>query len=217
MRSATVDWCEPNYQWHQGVAEMGNALSSIALVVSALVVQVTPVSMLCRLMIGVGSILFHATLTYYAQLLDELSMVVYVAYITSILYPTRRYLIATATVIYTIWSVVLPPSATSWQFYVFQVFFVTMTVTSLLSCIWQSRRSCYSATSRSNLRLMCIFLGSGYIAWHADNLLCSTYGHFYLHSLWHVLSSISLVYLDKFVLSTKSAHSPTQLNVLKHA
>lgn len=217
MRSATVDWCEPNYQWHPNVAEMGNTLSSVALVLSALVAQVTPVSMLFRLMIGIGSILFHATLTYQAQLLDELSMVLYVAYITSLLYPKRKALIVFTTTLYVGWSLVLPTNITSWQFYVFQVFFVTMTTTSLISCIWASRNKLYSSTSKHYFQMTCLFLGTGYVSWHADNFLCIKHGHFYLHSLWHILSSVSLVYLDKFVVSLHSTKPPAQLNVLKHA
>lgn len=209
---ATVDWCEPNYQWHPYVAEMGNVISSIALVLSALLVQITPASMAIRLLIGIGSILFHATLTYWAQLLDELSMVIYVTYMITLLYPRLRTKLIVSSALYITWSIILPHDATPWQFYVFQLFFVGMTGSCLLSIIWS-----HNLRVHRNFQLSCVFLVVGYAFWHADHLLCQRYGHYYFHSIWHIFAAISLTFFDRFMVSVaRTTHPPTQLDILKH-
>lgn len=216
MRQATVDWCEPNYQWHPRIAEMGNVVSSLALVLSALLVRVTRTSMVLRLLIGIGSILFHATLTYWAQLLDELSMVIYVTYMINILYPRMRVKLIATSVVYVTWSIMLPRDASSWQFYVFQFFFVAMTGTCLASVLWFHRWKVNGYPK--SFQMACVFLGIGYLFWHADNLFCYRYGHYYLHSIWHIFAAISLTFFDQFMVSiARATHSPAQLDVLKHA
>lgn len=217
MRQATVDWCEPNYQWHPNVAEMGNVVSSLALVLSALLVQVTRTSMVLRLLIGIGSILFHATLTYWSQLLDELSMVIYVTYMITILYPRLRVKVTAISAIYVTWSIMLPHDASPWQFYVFQFFFVAMTGACLLSVLSKQQRWKVNDCLK-NFQMACAFLGIGYLFWHADNFLCHRYGHYYLHSIWHIFAAVSLTFFDRFMVSVaRATHSPTQLDILKHA
>ena len=86
-KPASVDWCEPNYEWSYWVAEFWNVLSSAPMVVIGLLAlwrlhrssqRPEPRFILCFLgltVVGAGSMAFHATLLQVAQALDELPMV----------------------------------------------------------------------------------------------------------------------------------------------
>lgn len=91
--TSIIDWCEPNYQHFDTVAETYNTFSSLAYIlvtfwsfyslerlyrshaVAGKLRQVrTYVSMLSALVVGVGTYLFHMTLLRENQMLDEVSM-----------------------------------------------------------------------------------------------------------------------------------------------
>ncbi|KAI0253240.1 ceramidase [Lactifluus subvellereus] len=88
--TATLDWCEANYQFSHHVAEISNTFSNLFFICISLygahlsTKESLPTRYLvgfagCAL-VGLGSFLFHATLLYEAQLADELPMV----YVTSL-------------------------------------------------------------------------------------------------------------------------------------
>ena len=82
--TATIDFCEPNYEHSKYVAEFWNTLSSIPIfLVGAMgvwlchVQALGPEQMLCYAMVavvGLGSAAFHATLLREGQILDECPM-----------------------------------------------------------------------------------------------------------------------------------------------
>ncbi|KAK1234821.1 alkaline ceramidase ydc1 [Marasmius sp. AFHP31] len=86
--TATLDWCEANYQFSYYIAEMFNTFSNLFTVYCALygahniARERLPtrflVGYLGFALVGIGSFAFHATLQYEAQLADELPMI-YVA------------------------------------------------------------------------------------------------------------------------------------------
>ncbi|KAG9023349.1 hypothetical protein FS842_005749 [Serendipita sp. 407] len=85
--TATLDWCEQNYEHFLYIAETWNSFSNIPFVLLALYGMHTtlreglPNQVRYALQhamiafIGIGSFLFHATLLWHAQLLDELPMI----------------------------------------------------------------------------------------------------------------------------------------------
>jgi len=91
--TSIIDWCEPNYQHFDTVAETYNTFSSIAYIfvsfwylyamerlarshVAAgnLRQMRTYVAFVCSIVVGVGTYLFHMTLLRENQMLDEISM-----------------------------------------------------------------------------------------------------------------------------------------------
>ncbi|NBO99296.1 MAG: hypothetical protein EBU90_04105 [Proteobacteria bacterium] len=89
MCQSTVDWCEANYTVTKYVAEFWNSSSGLAIVVSAIYWRYSSVTsdvfsgafghcfkdiFWYLLLVGVGTMLFHGTLLYKYQLLDELPM-----------------------------------------------------------------------------------------------------------------------------------------------
>jgi hypothetical protein len=80
MFKSTVDWCEANYNVLDFVAEFWNSVSGLAIAMSAIyfkannkVKELNRVFWLLNL-VSLGTILFHSTLLYEYQLLDEMPM-----------------------------------------------------------------------------------------------------------------------------------------------
>ncbi len=81
---ASIDWCEPNYVVSPLVAEFWNTVTSVAMALVAAYAFYWKrrqgletrflVTELAVVVIGLGSALFHGTLTFYGQLADELPM-----------------------------------------------------------------------------------------------------------------------------------------------
>ncbi|KAF9270657.1 alkaline phytoceramidase [Marasmius fiardii PR-910] len=86
--TATLDWCEVNYQFSYYIAEIANSFSNLFTVYFALygALKITQERLPARFLVGylgfalvgIGSFAFHASLLYEAQLADELPMI-YVA------------------------------------------------------------------------------------------------------------------------------------------
>jgi dihydroceramidase len=84
-RTASEDWCEPNYVYSPYVAEWWNTLSSLPMVFFSLAALALGVRhgypkrlllpSLLTACVGLGSVAFHGSLLYGGQAMDELSMV----------------------------------------------------------------------------------------------------------------------------------------------
>lgn len=83
-KTATVNWCEADYVYTHYIAEFGNSLSSLAIVLNGLYGIYAHYGKLearyyfafgAFIVVGLGSFAFHATLRREFQLLDELPMV----------------------------------------------------------------------------------------------------------------------------------------------
>ena len=82
--TATIDWCETNYQWSYYVAELWNTISNAIMLISGLMVCYIArkycmelrffVLGLSFLLVALGSAAFHGTLLFIPQLMDELPM-----------------------------------------------------------------------------------------------------------------------------------------------
>jgi len=81
--TSSVDWCEANYRFSPYVAELFNTLSSLAIVGVGILGLVRyrkkletrfSLAFLAIATVGLGSALFHATLRFEHQMLDELPM-----------------------------------------------------------------------------------------------------------------------------------------------
>ncbi|MFY0577328.1 ceramidase domain-containing protein [Cystobacter fuscus] len=81
--TATVDWCETNYEHFHYVSELFNSVSSPAMVLAGALGILLHRRVLERRFIlafalvgvvGLGSIAFHATLLFQSQMMDELPM-----------------------------------------------------------------------------------------------------------------------------------------------
>lgn len=83
--TSTIDWCEPNYQATRFIAEPLNTFSNLSFVIFGLLGAIHEIQQCAKrsyvilhstiACIGIGSMLFHGTLTTLGQQLDELPMV----------------------------------------------------------------------------------------------------------------------------------------------
>jgi len=83
--TANVDWCESNYSHTRYIAEFYNTLSSVPMIWMGFVGMMEcrrlrlerqyGLSFFALMVVGIGSVLFHGTLDYSAQLADELPMI----------------------------------------------------------------------------------------------------------------------------------------------
>jgi dihydroceramidase len=205
--TASVDWCEPNYVFPY-LAEFWNCISNIPPLIVCLVAlywsrkkgkenaqgqtqTAQPpafiVSYLFPLAVFLGSAIFHASLTYTGQLLDELPMVfgsVYFHYILSdslIGKAFALFLLALASIIVTLMLTLRHsplPLQIGWACVV----------------VWLVIR-CALATSKwkgiKNDRLFqsgFIMYLLGAICWVTDRHLCSHVQSLHLHAWWHLFS-----------------------------
>jgi len=97
--TSTLDWCESNYTHCKYIAEFWNSATNLSYVLCALygAYMVHRYRMEKRFLaayislgvIGIGSFLFHATLMYEMQLMDELPMLFTVCVLTYIIFEAR--------------------------------------------------------------------------------------------------------------------------------
>lgn len=83
-RTASIDWCEDNYTTTVWIAEFWNTVSNLSMIIPPLYGLASAhnqklekryvMAYLMLLLVGIGSSMFHMTLQYSMQLLDELPM-----------------------------------------------------------------------------------------------------------------------------------------------
>lgn len=85
-QTATIDWCESNYELSYYIAEFWNTLSNLAFIVPPLSQYIAlakfkniepayRLAFLSLALVGVGSFCFHMTLVRFMQMFDETSMI----------------------------------------------------------------------------------------------------------------------------------------------
>jgi dihydroceramidase len=84
-RTSSIDWCEDNYAVSPWVAEFWNTISNMSMILPSLYGLYSSIkeglearyvlSYFLFLLVGIGSTMFHMTLLYPMQLLDEIPMI----------------------------------------------------------------------------------------------------------------------------------------------
>lgn len=221
--TSTIDWCEENYVVSPYVAEAMNTISNSVFIILALFALSSVIRnkletrfaiiALGFMLVGIGSWLFHMTLKYEFQLLDELPMI-YATCVPmwSIFSEGRDH--TTSWIIGM--TVALGANLLTAVYLYFkdptihQVAYATMNVVIVYESYQLTERNVKSAQARYNLYStmtygIFIFL-SGYFLWNMDVHFCNSwidlrryigmpYGFlFELHSWWHVLTGTGVYY-----------------------
>ena len=201
---ATMDWCESNYVVTPYIAEFFNTLSSLPMVVLGLVGVALErryatgetriaLAFLGLAFVGVGSALFHATLRFHYQLMDELPML----YVNQVfIYCQQRYdkpgPARGAWDRLAVGLVALSVAQTFCYVYLglYTVFIVSYAGGVL--CQWYFflfKRGGFAALSPDMRRFFILLIGcynGGLVLWVLEHILCDQVRAFQFHALWHL-------------------------------
>ena len=206
-RTASVDWCEPNYLHSVYVAEWYNTLSSLAVVLMGLTgIALSTIfsytkrfffSFLAMFIVGCGSVAFHGTLLFQGQALDELPMVwgtqifLFIAAesafdgFESLRFKWLPVALITYCAIFTAGYFYLGADAF--------VFFVALYIAGVVTLVGMSI-SLYSRTSITAQRIgilsNLIYAGGFLILWLPDKFLCEYVQPYSFHAWFHLTSSL---------------------------
>lgn len=200
-------FCEYKYSTLPFIAEFYNTITGVALCLSSYLFYKNNKKLTGKLnrylyqanynlfIVGVGTIFFHGTLLYIFQLFDEIPMLLmtfdYIYILLSITKSNYLYFYYTK---YLLCFIII---ISYWVHPTLQiiVFFTSFTtnvcfIILLLDKI-QSKYKSNSTISKTYYLLIigCIIL----LIWISDSLFCRYIQHFYLHSIWHIVTSI-LIY-----------------------
>jgi dihydroceramidase len=209
--TSTVDWCEANYQHSFYICEFFNTLSGFAMIIAggmglALYRRVLSARFLmvyaALILVGIGSVAFHATLKLELQMLDELPMLYLALLMVHILVenqPKPRFgrwfpvLLVTHAALLTY---LCAFTRGKLQFWIFQLSFGSLELFALV----QTYRI-YKGSNHRGLRKLYRLGMSAYLLavtlWFIDIRFCDALstlpniGLFnpQLHAVWHVLVS----------------------------
>ncbi|KAJ1911633.1 hypothetical protein IWQ60_010045 [Tieghemiomyces parasiticus] len=222
--TASVDWCEENYEVSRYVVEFYNTLSSLAMIFfgefgarTPLVAQDARFRRVFRLIavVGIGSVLFHATLKHSTQMMDELPMVWVISYSTYCILRSVHgvthgglpwlfaLLTATATCAVTLTSGLV-------QFITFHLVYDTvqlLCLTMIVRVYLERRRThpVIAGLARTGFGLFLVAC----LCWFVDTCFCPYVDgglrswlpfNLQLHAWWHVFVSLGFYYLCTFLV-----------------
>ncbi|KAI9228706.1 MAG: alkaline ceramidase 3-like protein [Piptocephalis tieghemiana] len=217
-RTATLDWCEQNYVMCTYIAEFWNTVSNLAFLslafLGAYLVHRTGQEKRFLLAyasfgaVGLGSWLFHMTLSYEAQLLDELPMI----YATCILIwvtletkPKCRYGLALPFLLASTAIAITAAYIINKNPILHQIAYGSLTAVLVFRAgyLFQCTRDPkVKALIRSLLTQSILFYGLGFLLWNIDNQFCpqvralraslpsSLSWVLQLHAWWHVFTGL---------------------------
>lgn len=181
IRDASVKFCEEPYVHSNYIAEYYNTLSGISYILIALPyvksnIQTIAIPSIC---LGIGTIFLHMTQRYYGQIMDELAMLTVCYLILNKLnknkYPKK--ILPFLMLIYI-------------QNYENFLVFFTKFVGLMVLLVYESYHIKIKNKIHRRVFLICMFIGG--LCWGLDQMLCEYVQNLHLHSIWHILTAISL-------------------------
>ena len=176
---ATVKFCEEAYKESNFIAEYYNTISGFIYVIIGLlyIKQYKELAFSC-ISLGLGTILLHCTQKHYAQMLDEISMIVLVYLFLNLLNNSYRKVY----IIFLVGSYLYFNNN-------FQIF-VTMFVGLILILIYETKTISLRKKKYTNLFIVLMIIAT--ICWLIDQLFCNYVSYYYLHAIWHILTGICI-------------------------
>ena len=184
--SSTINWCETNYEVNHYIAEFWNTITNLGFILPSIygmrnchklnIEARYTYSFILLLLVGVGSWMFHMTLRYEMQLLDEIPMMWCGSYIVYCLYRSRCIgftkearivgfiLVAHCTIGTLLYMANKNPIF-------FQTMFGLVVISGVSLSIYQNYRH-YSPLGWKLSKAAVIFTIIGFLFWNLDNLYC---------------------------------------------
>jgi dihydroceramidase len=212
---ASIDWCERNYAISYYVAEWWNTVSNLSLVLLSLVAlagvvrerhetRILIMTIAC-LTVGVGSAVFHGTLSHLGQQSDELPMVWAISSWTFVLYAMdpafeRRSPLKVDRMKWFLVTYCVLFSAMHWNLRLVVAFQTAFMAKSIIAGVMllQQLRACKDPAATMLGKVYAFGMFSGFTAWLIDVHFCEVlhelpYGlpNPELHAWWHVLTGLA--------------------------
>ena len=180
-----IKFCEPKYEVSDYIYEFFNTISNIPFIVVAYLNydknKKNKYAYISLSSVGFGSLLLHGTGNYYGEMIDEVSMLIFV-YTTLCLY--EEYVKKQNLMIYNI--VFLSMYIVFKIHLIFLVIFGSQ-VAYLMYVNYHSTKNNYLSRIYS-IYSFCIFV-TGKILWDLEQNFCDTYPSFkWFHPIWHIFS-----------------------------
>ncbi|VFV42325.1 alkaline ceramidase 1 [Lynx pardinus] len=212
-QSSEVDWCESNFQHSELVAEFYNTFSNVTFFIFGplMMFLMYPyaqkrsrciyITWILFMVIGLFSMYFHMTLSLLGQLLDEIAILWLLASSYSIWMPRCYFptflgenrprftcLVLITTVVSTFLSFLRP---------VINAYALNSIAVHILYIVFQEYKKTNNKELRHIMEVSVVLWAFALTSWISDRVLCSFWqwiNFFYLHSIWHVLISITFPY-----------------------
>jgi len=210
--TANVDWCEDNYVFTNYVAEFWNSISSLSFVLIGLMLYFNELDVfkssksettfiLCYLsciFVGLGSFLFHGTLRWTMQTLDELPMVYGALVFTNQLevlddLPNKQ--ISSKSLPQMLIAFAVCGTAVELFFPSHPELFQLLFVCQFLFLIFKSAlkyRQCKVRKEKQLIEYGLVFFVLASFCWVIEPFLCNRIGWIQLHSWWHIFCGLGL-------------------------
>ena len=179
IKDTSVTFCEESYKESKYIAEYYNTLTGVGYILVSLPflrTKVRNLAIIC-IFLGIGTILLHMTQRIYGQIMDEVSMLMLSYGILSKMneFYNPKY------GIFLIGAYL--------KFYDKFIVFFTMFLIIIL-CIVKESKNLKSNKNFKNASV--IIMSIGMILWMLDQFACTHVKKYYLHSYWHICTSISI-------------------------
>ncbi|XP_004689361.1 PREDICTED: alkaline ceramidase 1 [Condylura cristata] len=212
-QSSEVDWCESNFQHSELVAEFYNTFSNVTFLIFGplMIFLMHPyaqkrsryiyITWILFIVIGLFSMYFHMTLSFLGQMLDEIAILWLLASGYSIWMPRCYFpaflresrlqfslLVIITTVVSTFLSFLRPTV---------NAYALNSIAAHILYIVVQEYKKTSNKELRHIIEVSVVLWAFALTSWVSDRLLCSFWqriSFFYLHSIWHVLISITFPY-----------------------
>eukprot|EP00505_MAST-04D_sp_SCG-Rhode-Island_P001444 Stramenopile-MAST_4_protein_1444 len=223
-KTANTNWCEPDYIVTPYIAEFWNTLSSFFVVIDGLygiyyhcswAETRYGVAWLLFLVVGLGSVMFHATLQRGWQLMDELPMVwansvfIYVVHFIERKDDTRRERLfgMVFVAVYAAVSTVLIILYDTEDQVVFLVAYGSGVMWLMYSSIVLRKKYKTDQGVNVDLGLWGVFIYLfGFMVWLTDRRYCSIVQSWQMHSVWHFCAGLGTYIATLFWLQVRELY-----------
>lgn len=229
-KMSTVNWCEEDYVKSDYIAEWYNTLTSgsyiVAGILGIILHQSVDRSIFHTLMIvGVGSILFHAMLSNWTQLADEIPMVILIMQLLGNTFPTvpKGFWRVFGFVFCTVMTITAYKKDIfgRFEFYFFQLSYVGLCGIFALYNTWMCMQNEPFMTMQAKMSFGWggfLFL-AGWSMWLLEQRFCDYILDknlpVQLHAFWHVLSAKGAYYLCTFSIYMRSIKEGRRVRLVK--
>ncbi|XP_051893795.1 alkaline ceramidase 1 isoform X1 [Pristis pectinata] len=210
-QSSQVDWCEDNFQFSEKVAEFYNMISNVSFFISAPIMmyllhpyaqkrnKAVYLIWIMVMLVGCFSAYYHMTLSYFGQLLDELSILWVLAIAYMLWFPKRhlKFIKSRKTFSLIVFLIALLSTILSFFKPTLNAYALNSIALHVIYVITLELKRC---TDQRIIHLAFATVAWWFIAiscWLSDRLLCAFWrqiNFYYLHSFWHVLINMAVVH-----------------------